>query len=326
MKRFFFHILAAVSIFGMTSCSKDDTEPAIDSRPVKVSLSVGVDSRNDTRAFGDASSANILKYAVYAFHDGEYTYIYNEQTKFDSSQNAVLDVSLALGENYRVVFFAHCDETSGNETADMTAFPYALDFENATLTVDYEAIALRMTVGLKDFDCFYNYVDIDADNPVVNHAVILRRPMAQINWGTAHVDDTTITKTFPQGIRTRFKATLYNKMNLLTGTVEANSTFALNPTVGMSPIEEAKFPIDGYDWLYSCYVLVPGAQDASALLDAALEIWNGNENCIRTVDVTNVPYGRNCRTNIYGKLIPSSGGGNVGIDPGFGGDFNIEIP
>lgn len=324
MKKFFFSIFSLLLLAGATGCSQSDEPAAAAPGPVSVSLSVGVDAQNGTRAFGDASAANTLDYAVYACHDGEYTFIYNERTQFDESQKATLDVSLAMGENYRVVFFAHCGEGEGND-ATGTASPYTLDFPKATLTVDYAAIAESMAQGLKDYDCFYNYVDIATEEAVVNRSVSLQRPMAQINWGTKPVDDATMQKNFPKGIRTRLKATLYNKMNLLTGAVDPASAVDFAPAAGMAPITEVGFPVEGYDWLNSFYVLVPGALNATALLDASLEIWNGDEKCVSTTKVTNVPYGRNYRTNIFGSLITSTVGGGAGIDPGFGGDFNIEI-
>ncbi len=313
MKKIFFNIISLILLLGATACSQSE-EPSAYPVPAKVSFSVGVNPGNATRAFGDGSSAKTLDYAVYSNHDGQFDFVYNDRTQFGADNSANVDVTLAMGEKYRVVFFAHCGEGA------------TIDFENATLTLDYDAIANQMAAGLKDFDCFYKYVDIDIAQQETNHEVTLQRPVAQFNWGTKKpIDDATIQKAFPKGIRTRLKATLYNKMNLLTGVVDPESTVNFAPTKGMAPIMDSAFPVEGYEWLNAFYVLVPAAVNSTALVDASLEVWNGDDKCLHTVKVTNVPYCRNFRTNIFGNIITSSIGGNVGIDPSYDGEFNVQI-
>lgn len=69
------------------------------------------------------------------------------------------------------------------------------------------------------------------------------------------------------------------------------------------------------------YVLVNGHESS---IPVAVEIRDG-QTLIANTGAINVPIVRNRLTTVRGKFLTSKANAGVGIDPGFDGDFNIEI-
>lgn len=70
------------------------------------------------------------------------------------------------------------------------------------------------------------------------------------------------------------------------------------------------------------HVMVNGAESSVAV---ALEIYDPKGQLIGRVNTINVPTKRSRNTTVRGRFLTSKATGGVGIDPGFNGDFNIEI-
>ena len=78
---------------------------------------------------------------------------------------------------------------------------------------------------------------------------------------------------------------------------------------------------DGEALLSFDYVMVNGHESS---IPVAVEIYDGKTRIANTGSI-NVPIVRNRLTTVRGKFLTSSANEGVGIDPGFDGDFNIQI-
>ena len=78
---------------------------------------------------------------------------------------------------------------------------------------------------------------------------------------------------------------------------------------------------DGDALLSFDYVMVNGHESS---IPVAVEIYDG-KTLIANTGAINVPIVRNRLTTVRGKFLTSRANEGVGIDPGFDGDFNIEI-
>ena len=78
---------------------------------------------------------------------------------------------------------------------------------------------------------------------------------------------------------------------------------------------------DGEALLSFDYVMVNGHESS---IPVAVEIYDG-KTLIANTGAINVPIVRNRLTTVRGKFLTSRANEGVGIDPGFDGDFNIEI-
>lgn len=70
------------------------------------------------------------------------------------------------------------------------------------------------------------------------------------------------------------------------------------------------------------YQMVNGAE---TIANVACEVYNGNDELIAKSNSVEVPLLRSKRTIVKGEFLSSFGSGGVAIDPGFDGEFNIEI-
>lgn len=57
----------------------------------------------------------------------------------------------------------------------------------------------------------------------------------------------------------------------------------------------------------------------------AVEIYDKDGTLLSSTDAVEVPIVRSKHTTVRGKFLTSEASGNVGIDPGFDGDWNYEI-
>lgn len=73
----------------------------------------------------------------------------------------------------------------------------------------------------------------------------------------------------------------------------------------------------GYD-----YVMVNGSETS---VSVAVEVYDDKGNRISATNTIEVPLVRSKLTVVKGKFMSTTSGGGVAIDPGFDGEFNIEI-
>lgn len=280
--------LLAAGILLASSCNNEDIiAPANDGN---VSFTVDIPDAIGSRAFGDGLSAKTLKYAVYDADNGD-ALVKESSASFGNALSTTVSLSLANGRSYKIAFFAYLTTNS----------VYTFNAANKTVTVNYSSMTTTSSQSY-DFDCFYKLEEFTVSGPI-SKTVTLTRPVAQINWGTDDYDTSNgaVNQAYGSSLRTKMTVKACSKLYLLTGDTddEAEVTFSR----AQNPIADSygSFPVDGYKWLNSKYILV--AKDAP-VMDMKLLLHKGS-TLVNTVEVTNVPVGRNHRTNIYGSLLTS---------------------
>lgn len=287
----------------LLSCS-DEVKLATESEGENlVSLTVQLPEELGTRAFGEASKIKSLKYAVYpqgeqqplAMFDGKAA-----ETVEMTGLSKNVQLQLASGKKYDVIFWAAADEVDAQSKFDETT----------------QVATLAPTVCSNEADdAFFAKAEIDV-NGNLQQTVKLYRPYAQLNIGTddlaaAAASGYTVTKT-------QVATQAYSAINLASGSVVGNATDVTFSYADIPDASEA-FPAgSAYNYLSMNYVLVP---DYKTIADVTLDYTNGTTPMKRTF--TSVPLQRNYRTNIYGSLLTNSVDFNVVIEPAFIGTLGI---
>lgn len=306
MKKSTIAILALPAIL-MASCSSD--EPAVDSGvDGNVTFVAQLPGNFASRAYADGAKATELTYAVY--ESGSNTPVLTSedpsapQATFSGLQ-AKLTLNLVKGKTYDVVFWA-----------DQADAPYEFSASDKSITINYDGIKS----GDENRDAFFQVEKSLTVNGAVQRTVTLKRPFAQINFGTndlakAEAVGTKVAKT---------KLTVegaYKKLNLFDGT--ASDPVSVVYEYNDLPVGEI-FPVDGYTYLSMNYVLTgnrPGDPDVQTadkeLVNCVFEMQDNNGKGINTLTLSNVPVQRNYRTNVYGSLLTSQVDYFIEIHPDF---------
>lgn len=283
------------------SCSNEElVAPSPDGT---VSFSVEIPDAIGSRAFGDGYSAKTLRYAVYDA-DADDFLVEEGSASFGSTElSTTVSLQLVNGRNYKIAFFAYYTLNS----------VYTFNAEAKTVTINYTSMA-NVSSQRNDYDAFYKMEEV-AVKGAISRNVTLKRPVAQINWGTDDYDITNeaVNQAYGPSLRTGIEFTACNTLDLLSGEASGETTVKMK---AQNPIDTSygDFPVDGYKWLNCKYILVP--EDAP-VMDMKLNLYRGSSTLVNTVEVSNVPVGRNYRTNIYGSLLTSPVNITVVKDPIF---------
>lgn len=319
-KLFSFPILAA-ALLGVTSCSNDDMPQITPEGDGNVTLTAKLPAELKTRVFGDGNTATKLSYAVY--NAGSTTPIAGLTVDGDNAltmvgREATVNLKLVTGRTYDIIFWAE-SEPVHNATATK---PYTITWNGQTLDVNYNEIKSND----ENRDAFFVKHTIEVTGPV-NEEIILRRPFAQVNFGTDDLNEKAVIDAFGTDLQTSLKTKTYTQLNLGTGQV-ANQVEITYDFANM-PADSEKFPYepDTYDYVSMNYLLVPADR---SIVDLDFTVKNATTS-INTIKVAAAPVQRNFRTNIYGSLLTSNVDFKVKIDPIFdepginiGGD-EIEV-
>ncbi len=251
-----------------------------------------------SRAYSDGLSATALQYAIYDAAGNELSNL----TVTDGVINGSTTVNLALvaGSTYSAIFWAAAPNA-----------PYAIDFAQKKLSVDYSAI----TSNNEAYDAFYKYVTFTVtDN--MDLTVELKRPFAQLNIGTS--DLTTAKNAGYIVSQSKVSVPVYTDLDLVSGVATNQTTIEFAPA--NIPTGEV-FPVTGYDYLAMNYLLVNADKE---VVDITFSFTDGALEKSHTVG--SVPVQRNHRTNIYGELLTSTTNITVVITPVYDvDDYNKEV-
>ena len=285
MKKILFGMMAAAVL--AASCTKELVEEPVLNDEAKVTFSVNT-PEIATRAYSDGTTATVLQYAVYDA-DGK---ILPALTKTDATINgsATVELQLTTGNTYSVIFWAAAKNA-----------PYAVNFAEKTMTVDYTTPVCNDEAR----DAFYAYKEF-AVSGAQTETIELRRPFAQLNIGTADYAASTSAGYTPTQSAVTVK-NIYNTLNLATGVVD-NATEVTFASAAIK--KDETFPVTGHEYLAMNYLLV--AKDKE-VIDIEFKFTDGADAKTRTVG--SVPVQRNYRTNIYGNLLTSEVDIKVEIEP-----------
>lgn len=329
--------LAAVSF--AVSCNK---ETAATVETETVTFSIELPGAIQSKAIADGEKAKTLYYATYTKEGKQLPSLSNTTDGADiSGKTATVTLQLVKDIPYHVVFWA--------QDKDCQAFTF--DWANATMTVSYDGAAnddLR--------DAFYAVVnnvvmangaslptgDLDGNGQVEEFSSVnLKRPFAQINFGTAQNDYDSVTEYYDvasvdAGMKSAFvcSAQLPNVLNLLDRSVsdDASAYVSANFTATKIPNDPYTIEVNKeiYRYVAMNYVL---AGDTPIEIDEVTATFtyrapNSTADDInRPITVFNVPILRNYRTNIIGDLFTVDTKIEVVVVPNFDddADHNNEI-
>lgn len=319
-------------LMAAAGCQEEINQPAVQ-QPVEegyqtVTFSVNVPEDAQTKAISDGLSATNLQYAVYraeeyvdpidnsiVYPKGQYLeFLSNGEDANSPLNNATIEkkgernwlVTLTLAKNvkYDIVFWAYANNA-----------PYTFDEANAVITVDDDYAG---AANAENRDAFYNclkdYAVITSETKVE-----LRRPFAQINIGADDYDPyiTDLGLKMTSKIGTDVAATVPTALNVLDGSV--SDPVVVNFALGQIPYETGDKVLlevgEGaekvtYNWMSMNYILA----GEEATLNNLRATFHYNDQDL-TIDVPNVPYKRNYRTNILGTLFTGPAKFNVVIVP-----------
>ena len=274
MKKILFGMMAAAVL--AASCAKELIEEPVLNDEAKVTFSVNT-PEIATRAYSDGMTATVLQYAVYDENGKELTAL----TKTDATINGSTTVELQLttGNTYSVIFWAAAEDA-----------PYAVDFAEKTMTVNYDNAVSNDEAR----DAFYKYHTFTVTG-AQTETIELKRPFAQLNIGTA--DYTASTNAGYTPTQSSVTVPVYTTLNLASGDVDGQVT----KTFALANIKKDEtFPVAGNEYLAMNYLLVASDKE---VVDVEFTYTNGADAKTRTVG--SVPVQRNYRTNIYGNLLTS---------------------
>ena len=283
MKKIVYFWVATFLMLFATSCQKE-----VGGDNATVSFNIGT-PKIATRAFSDGTTATVLQYAVY---DAEG----NELTDFTVTDgvihgSTVVNFNLVTGNTYSVIFWAAAENA-----------PYAIDFEQKTMTVDYE----NASCNDERRDAFYAYHTFTVTG-AQTETIELKRPFAQINIGTNDYAAAKAAGYEPTKSSVKVNS-VFTTFNFVDGTVSGDTTV----TYDYADIVKDSFPVVGYEYLAMNYVLVAAEK---TVVDVEFAHTAVDASTAKTRTVGSVPVQRNYRTNIYGKLLTSDVEINVVIVP-----------
>lgn len=330
MKKFNYLLLGAAALT-MASCSQDDhLNKGVDDGLYHITVKLPEQVR--TRAFGDGKTADNLYMAVYDA-DNDNALIYEDLTlTFGGSLTTEVGLTLVKGKSYNIAFFAMSPDAASQNV-------YTFNSTDANFKVNYEKM-LNGSNNADAYDCFFKLYSIENfSGTTTQSTVLLQRPVAQINWGTADLDSKkypAITHNYgPNGeyIVTGLTTQAYNTYgffggkdgsgDVVTNIDNATSTVTL---VDFTAPKNEQFPVeaDTYKYVAIEYLLAPQTE---AIYNLTLSISNaGNqadvEKITNVIDVDNAPVQANYRTNIFGSLLSENVMLTVTKDKYFEGEYN----
>ncbi len=309
-----FKLLAAASLAAVCSCQKNAPESAIGSDVQDVTFTVELPGVLQTKAenLGNGKTATKLYYAIYKGNsDEEGAKVVRVEPKNTPAQPIELkdlkaEITFQLVKNYKydIVFWAQAEGA-----------PYKFDPDKGTVTVTDGYTGADANDETRD--AFFKVVDdyvVTSDET----SVPLHRPFAQINFCSddyKNVEDLDLEMTSTIEVS---EASVPSVLNLLTGVADTPVAVKFNATtVPAASGETVEVTLDAngtkktFHNVAMNYIL---AGEQSANITALKGTFNYNDDKV-VVDVPNVPYRRNYRTNIFGSLFTDNAVFQIEIKP-----------
>ena len=327
MKKSLLLVAAAVTAL-FSACSGDELANGND--VVNVSFNASFDQVMPTRGVSgesDGTAATKLYVAVYNKDNQLIKAISkigvdgSQAVETVSNKQATVSFQLVKGQTYNFVFWAQ----NPNATADAVVF----NPETGKVSVDYT----KIKANDESLDAFTAHVNNLTVTGAIAQDVTLKRPWAQVNYGSAQSDWNAAVAAGITVAKSKVTVNnVYKTLNALTGEVEgtaetADIALAAN-TIPASATTSRTLTVSGtnYKYIGLNYLLV-GNEGEQSLIKADLEIQKESGEVINTLTFSNVPVQRNYRTNIVGNLLTSQAQFNITLDSNYEDDItgNNEV-
>lgn len=307
MKKYFQTLLTATMLLTMVACSQmEDLHPGGNNgKAEQVSFAITT-GQVQGRTAGDGNTVDQVHYEVWDKITGEL--VVSSITRKNGGEPLVMKegrasvyLELVRGVPYDITFWAHNEQGTA----------YDIDNGLQYVTVKSEIMANRET-----YDAFYQTLT-DYLIGKGTTKVVLKRPFAQVNVGTAladwqkaqdlqvQIDHSTVTVS---GIANVFDAR--------TGKASGNASL----TYELGKVLTETFEVEGnaYRYLGMNYML---ADSEKTLHSLSITLYDGDKK-VNTLNVNNMPIKRNWKTNIVGNLLTIKEDFKILIEPGFTNDNN----
>ena len=308
MKKLLTIMMIAVIAVSVASCNKEERfSDAEEFVTVTYTVATGVATKV---SYGDGTLATDLTVQVFRKDAGATAddVVWTmatpdiEKTKLNTSPESwQVKMKLAKSYDYRVAFWAQS-----------TAVPAgAFDITDlSAVAVDYTKFAINND----NLDVFCNYAEITNMQGAFTQDVVLYRPLAQINLIATDYAD--YVKTVPASAATSLKVAVKienvpNLLNVITKETSGDADLDLAAAAVVGDV----FENTSYYYISMAYVM---GNQAEALADGAtLVLSNDTQNPLATINVSNMPFRANYKTNILGQMLTGSVTYNVVIEPNF---------
>lgn len=305
MKRINYIFAAALAILAC-GCNKEQvTEAVPDGAEVGVTFTAELPGMQ-TKAIGDGLTAKNLIVEVYEDETGAAgTHIAAlHQTATFAALKADVKFSLVKGKTYHFIFWAQADNA-----------PYTLDAAAKTVAISYAGEA-----NDESRDAFYAVKTLKVLGPATE-PVQLKRPFAQVNFGTADFDAAKAGGV--EVTESSFTATdAATSLNLFAG--EGVGSTDITYTEKELPAETLTLK-DGttYKYMAMNYFVPTGKFVESHVSNVKAHFVSASH----TVEISSpsTPVQSNWRTNIVGNLLTDQVVFNVEIVPAFEDETTIDI-
>ena len=305
MKRINYIFAAALAVLAC-SCNKEQVAEAVpDGAEVSVTFAAELPGMQ-TKTIGDGLTAKNLFVAVYednAGVAGDYISALDKTAQFTALKTNV-EFNLVKGKTYHFIFWAQADNS-----------PYTLEATAKTVTIDYAGEA-----NDENRDAFYAVKTLKVQGPSTE-PVQLKRPFAQVNFGTADFDEAKaggVEVTKSTFIATDAATTL----DLFAG--EGKDEADITYTEKELPTETLTLK-DGttYKYMAMNYFVPKGKFAESHVSNVKAQFISASH----TVEISSpsTPVQANWRTNIVGNLLTDQVVFNVEIVPAFEDENTIDI-
>lgn len=336
MKKLFLSIMAMTATLFMASCSEDDLSSGNQRNEAEVSFSLSLEGQLGTksRSISDGRTVNRLTYAVFNADNGTQLPVWgsdgfgnannNSETasEFTSGGTHNVEITLAKGQTYTVVFWADYSDASFTS-------PYTVS-NDMKVSITYA----NMPNNLEKADAFfgsYTFTVIGNDS----HTVTLTRPFAQLNVAVRDMDwNAAVASGITIGQSKVTVNSVGTSLNLRTGQVSGNEQVEF--TLADIPSDSEKLHLasgiqfgsateNDFRYLSTTYLLVNDETSAgdtrTTLPSAQFEFQPESGHPITLDGLNNIPVQRNWRTNIIGQLLTGNVTFTVQIDQSYIGDI-----
>lgn len=306
MKQTKYIFAAALAVLAL-GCNKEQV--AVDGTPDGEEVGVTFTAElpgMQTKAIGDGLTAKNLIVEVYEDETGAAgTHIAAlHQTATFTALKADVKFSLVKGKTYHFIFWAQADNA-----------PYTLDAAAKTVAISYAGEA-----NDESRDAFYAVKTLKVQGPATE-PVQLKRPFAQVNFGTADFDDAKAGGV--EVTKSAFTATdAATSLDLFAG--EGVGSTDITYTGKELPTETLTLK-DGttYKYMAMNYFVPTGKFAESHVSNVKAQFVSASH----TVEISSpsTPVQSNYRTNIVGNLLTDQVVFNVEIVPAFEDETTIDI-
>lgn len=304
------YIFAAALAVLACGCNKEQASEAVpDGTEVGVTFAAELPGMQ-TKAIGDGLTANKLSVAVYednAGAPGAYIADLDKDATFTALKTSV-DFKLVKGKTYHFIFWAAAVDN-----------PYTFDKAGKAVTVNYS----RAAANNEARDAFYAVKTLKVQGPATE-PVQLKRPFAQVNFGTTEADFTAAEKggvTVTKSAAIIAEAATVLDLFAGEGKTAEEVTFAAEAI----PVEKLKLK-DGteYKYLSMNYFVPEGKFDENHVTNVKAQFVTDNSQVVE-ISVPSAPVQSNWRTNIVGNLLTDQVVFNVEIVPAFEDETTIDL-